>query len=372
MQFKKDQVILVISIFFFLIISYLIIQDFIIPLVFTFLLVYVLFPVYKKVKYYVKYHFLASTIIILSFLILIFSPIVYFFIVFYKSILRVDVELLKVKIITFFQHLNSFIPISFSIEQKVDFFFNYVNELLTAFTFNIPLVLFQIFLIIFFYYYFSKEYVFEILFFRRLFGPKRFSSLRIRFRELINGIVFGQILVRFIQGFIGFIGFLVMGLPYSFLWGILLFLTSFLPVIGTGLVWIPLAYYYFSSGNISIGLSIIGIGILISIIDNVLIPIFISSKVKISPVLILISILGGIQLFGFYGILLGPFSLGALFLLVEELFQDFKDNPRIRKFIWTEEERKKYRSLTTSLAREEYIKLLNQRYEEQSLMSKNQ
>lgn len=84
----------------------------------------------------------------------------------------------------------------------------------------------------------------------------------------------------------------------------------------------------------------------ISSIDNILIPYIISEKTKIGPIITLISILGGIKLFGIFGIILGPLFLGILLVMIYDTLAILREkNPRLRKFIWTEKERVEYRKL---------------------------
>lgn len=364
MELRKESIALGIGVFLTLIISYFIIESFIIPLLFTFLLVYVLYPLYSKVKNFTKNHTVSSLIIIFFFLFLILIPFFMMFVQLSEEVLSLDTNEVEESLgkanIYFLEKYN--LEVDFIGEYQL--FLEKFQLLITDVVLQIPHFLFQIFLIVFFYYYFSREYNFEILLLKKIFGKNKFEILSQRFKQLVDGIIYGQILVRFIQAVIGLIGFLILGLDNVFLWAFLMFFVSFLPLVGTGLVWLPLAGLELIHGNYTTGILVVILGIFISSIDNLLLPYLISGKTKIGPVVILISILGGIELFGIYGLLLGPFVLGALVVFFEEIFYEFaKKNPRIRKFVWSEEERLKYRSMESGVIREEYSQLINKKYE---------
>ncbi len=364
MEVRKESIALGIGVFLTLIISYFIVESFIVPLLFTLLLVYILHPLYLKLKKHIKSHTITSLIIILLFLLIILIPFFMMFIQLSTEVLALDTEKVEQSLsnanIYFLEKYN--LEVDFVAEYEL--FLNRFQEIITGVVLQIPQFLFQIFLIIFFFYYFSREYNFEILLLQKIFGKGKFEVLSLRFKLLVDGIIYGQILVRFIQALIGLIGFLFLGIENAFLWAFIMFFISFLPLVGTGLVWLPLAALEAIHNEYVCAILLIILGIFISSIDNILLPHLISGKTKIGPVIILISILGGIELFGIYGLLLGPFVLGAFVVFFEEIFYEFaKKNPRIRKFVWEESEREKYRSLESPMLREEYANMINKKYE---------
>ena len=229
---------------------------------------------------------------------------------------------------------------------------------------KIPEFIFNLFIIIFFYYYFSKDYNHEVRYLKNIFYGKKANYIQRKLEKLIEGLIYGQILVRFIQAIMGTFGFLILGIDSALLWGTMTFFVAFLPLVGTGLIWGPLALIYFVKGSYFISFGIVVVGIIISSIDNLLLPYFISEKTNIGPIITLISILGGLEFFGFYGILLGPFFLGLLLVLIDEiLFEIRSNNPNIKKFIWLDSERKKFRNLKTEESRKKFIAKINKKYE---------
>ena len=211
-------------------------------------------------------------------------------------------------------------------------------------------------------YYFQKSYEKENCYLKMLIKRTKLSKFSIKIQKLLDGIIYEQLFVRMIQSALGTILFLIIGINGAIIWGILLFFTAFIPTIGTGMIWIPLLLINMIKGHYTISLYIFLTGIFISTIDNLLLPYIISTKTNIGPVTTLISIIGGIQLFGIYGIILGPFFLGLLFLLLEEFFFQIKtQNPNLERYIWKENERKKYKELKTNAAKKEFERLMRKK-----------
>jgi len=100
-----------------------------------------------------------------------------------------------------------------------------------------------------------------------------------------------------------------------------MFFSSFIPIVGTFVIWGPGSAYLFLKGFYLKGFILILIGIfVISMVDNILRPLIVRGKTKMPTLLIFFSILGGIKLFGFVGIIMGPLVL-ALFISVLEIFR---------------------------------------------------
>ena len=223
-------------------------------------------------------------------------------------------------------NINRDFNININLSEQYLIFINSIKNELHNFFLKIPSFLFQIFIIIFFYYYFSKDYNYELKFFKSKFRHKKYLFLKTEFEKLIGGIIYGQIFVRLVQSIVAIFGFLILGLNSAIISGIMVFFAGFLPVIGTAIIWLPMSAIEFINHNYFIGSMILIIGLFISIIDNILLPYIISEKTNIGPVITLISILGGIQLFGLYGIILGPFFVGTLIIFISDIIDKLKES----------------------------------------------
>lgn len=134
----------------------------------------------------------------------------------------------------------------------------------------------------------------------------------------VNSVMKGSLAVAFVQGILATIGLIMFGVPNAALWGSVAALTALIPGIGTSLVLIPAIAYLVLHGGMMFAVGLLLWGMLVvGMADNVLRPIIVERGVKLHPFLILLSILGGIGLFGPIGFLLGPLVLSLLFVLLE-------------------------------------------------------
>ncbi len=136
--------------------------------------------------------------------------------------------------------------------------------------------------------------------------------------RVVNSVIKGSLLVALLQGVLAGLGYLIFGLPNAALWGAMTTFTALIPGIGTAVILVPAGLYLVSIGHTSaaIGLFIWGF-LLVGGIDNLIKPQFIAGAAGLHPFLILMSVLGGLIIFGIYGFLLGPLLLGFLFALLD-------------------------------------------------------
>ena len=141
-----------------------------------------------------------------------------------------------------------------------------------------------------------------------------------QFVVVIRATIKGSIVVAIVQGLIGGIVFWALGIQGALLWGVLMGAFSLLPAVGTAIIWVPVAIYLFTTGAIWQGAVLVGCGVLvIGMVDNVLRPILVGRETRIPDYIVLISTLGGIELFGFNGIVIGP-VIAALFIATWNIF----------------------------------------------------
>ena len=130
----------------------------------------------------------------------------------------------------------------------------------------------------------------------------------------------GALLIGVIQGTLAGIGFAVVGIEAAVFWGAIMAVLSILPGIGAPLVWVPAVIYLFMSGQVVAGIGLlVWSGGVVGTIDNFLRPVLVGRDTKMPDLLILLSTLGGIALFGASGLVLGPI-LAALFLTVLAMY----------------------------------------------------
>jgi len=145
--------------------------------------------------------------------------------------------------------------------------------------------------------------------------PAQTNTLLTQFVTVVRATVKGNIVVALIQGLLGGLAFWVLGLPGPALWGALMALLSLLPAVGAALVWLPVALYYFFTGQLLQGLGLTAWGVLvIGLVDNVLRPILVGRDTRMPDYLVLVATVGGIALFGLNGFVIGP-VIAAMFLV---------------------------------------------------------
>ena len=124
--------------------------------------------------------------------------------------------------------------------------------------------------------------------------------------------------VAAIQGVLGGLTFLLLGVQGAALWGGLMAAGSLLPAVGAALVWAPAAIWLAISGSLVKGVVLALVGLLVvGNVDNVVRPLLLSGSARMSTLVLVISLLGGVSAFGFIGIVLGPVVAAVLTALVE-------------------------------------------------------
>ncbi|MFA5991524.1 MAG: AI-2E family transporter [Candidatus Doudnabacteria bacterium] len=137
----------------------------------------------------------------------------------------------------------------------------------------------------------------------------------------VNGMVKGSFLIALIQGAVAVVGFLIFGVPAAFLWGAFTVLAALVPNVGTSLALVPAVIYLLITGQTgaAVGMAIWG-ALAVGTIDNIVSPKLLSSKTKIHPLLVLFSVIGGLNFFGPLGFLLGPILM-AIFLALLDIYR---------------------------------------------------
>lgn len=150
------------------------------------------------------------------------------------------------------------------------------------------------------------------------FGGPRGQRLLAVSKKTVIGVVYGILGTALAQGALAGLGFWIADIPGAPFLGLLTFLLSFIPM-GPPFIWVPAALWLFSENMISEGifLSIWGF-LVISAVDNIIRPYFISLGSNLPLLLVLLGVLGGIIAFGFIGLFIGPTLLALAYTLIIE------------------------------------------------------
>lgn len=136
--------------------------------------------------------------------------------------------------------------------------------------------------------------------------------------EMIQGTLYGSLVVAGLQGALGGLMFWILGLKGALLWGVLMGLLSVIPMLGAFAVWLPAAAYLAAQGEWTKAI-VLGLwgAVVIGLIDNWLFPILVGKNTRMHTVPMFIAIVGGLYMFGAAGIVLGPVALIVTWSLIE-------------------------------------------------------
>jgi len=155
------------------------------------------------------------------------------------------------------------------------------------------------------------------------------SEITARTRDVISATLYGVLVIALIQGTLGTVIFWALGLPSPLPWGVVMFFLSMIPMAGSFLVWAPAAVYLALTGAFLKAVILVGWGLLvIGSIDNFLSPRLVGKRARLHELLVFFAVLGGLQLFGVLGLVLGPVVVAITLALIEMVREAHR--PRIR------------------------------------------
>ncbi len=186
-------------------------------------------------------------------------------------------------------------------------------------------ILFVVFALYFFYL--DGAYLFSLLIKVIPINPKHMDTLAKKFSETIRGLLSGYFLVALYQGIIAFILMKIFGIKAALLFSVLLMFSSFIPLFGAGLIWLPLGIILLFTDSVIKGILFLVLSaFFISFLDNFLRPFFLQDRIKVHPLLIFFAILGGLKIFGLNGLILGPTVIILFFAVLDMLVSFDEEN----------------------------------------------
>lgn len=192
---------------------------------------------------------------------------------------------------------------------------------------NIPRFLAGMVLMLFVIFYSLKDGKTVYDWLKRYFPLRK--DHRIRFLDDVKlttkAIVYSQFLSALAQAITAGIGYWLFGIGEPVFWAFVTFIIAFIPLIGPSLVWIPMCIIKLLQGDVLQSVLLFAWGmIIISNVDNIVRMKFLQHETKVHGLLMLIGFLGGVQLWGFAGILLGPLVLTIMVKLLNFYTEEFE------------------------------------------------
>lgn len=150
-------------------------------------------------------------------------------------------------------------------------------------------------------------------------------DITVRTREVIAATIYGVLVISVIQGTLGTLIFLVLGIPSPILWGVVMFFFSMIPMAGSFVVWVPAAIFLALTGAYVKAVILVAWGFLvIGSIDNFLSPRLVGKRARLHELLIFFGVLGGLDVFGVLGLVIGPVVVAVTLALIEMVRQSHR------------------------------------------------
>jgi predicted PurR-regulated permease PerM len=174
---------------------------------------------------------------------------------------------------------------------------------------DLVVVLFQLFVTLFALFFFLRDadtIMYEV---RRSLPFEEFRRERMirQTRDLVYASIAAGLVIAALQGLAGGLVFAFLGLAAPVFWGVMMGFLALLPFLGTWVIWVPAAIWLIATGQFIKGTILIVVGgTIVASIDNFLRPAVLSGRAQMNGLLMFISLLGGVSVFGLLGLVLGP------------------------------------------------------------------
>lgn len=310
-----------------LVLSFFLLKPILISIISGIILAFIFFPIYEWVNKRIKSKNVSATILCIFLIILIILP------MWFLTPIAID-QSFKIyqasQQVDFIKPLQKIFPSLFASEEFSSeigstirtFISRTANSLVNAFgelILNFPKIFLHL-MVVFLTFFFVLRDRDELVSYLRSLSPfskdvenKFFESSK----RITASIIYGQFIVGLAQGVIAGLGFFIFNVPNALLLTLFASLAGIFPIIGTAIIWVPVAVYLIMDGNTFATFGVVIFGIISSSIDTPLRAIIVSKRTRIHSSILLIGMMGGLFLFGFLGFILGPLILSYLLILLE-------------------------------------------------------
>ena len=310
------------------------------------LLAYIAFPVYRRIRKKISKKSLSIFLSLIFIIIIILIPFAVLVVgigqqgyYFYNSLtdtvakgailgLSCDSEASKVCLLLNQAEQFSLEQLSkFGIDKQLQLYLPMLEEKITQIMLSIPLLLAQIFITLVITYYMIKDHKNILKKLGDMLPIRANTKKRLikEFGDITYTVIYAQLFIALVQGTIGGLGFYLFGAPFPILSGVLIAFFALVPFIGTAVIWFPASLYLILIGYFSkdywvlakgVGLLLYGV-LIIGTIDNIMLAKLVKAKTNVSPILIIIGVIGGVTMFGVIGLFIGPILLPLLITYFE-------------------------------------------------------
>jgi predicted PurR-regulated permease PerM len=297
-------------------------------IIYGLLFAYIFYPLHKFLIGKIKNEFLSAIFICMFLLIIMVVLVILFFGVIFNQVVdfylifqKIDtVDLIRKIVPSFISTSGISETVISSLSEHLTNFIAYYLKEFTNLVSNLPNMLLKIAVTIFTFFFALKDGKKAIDYFKSFSQVKKETEDKFlkQFRDITNSVLLGQVFVGIVQGLFAGIGYFMFGVSNALLLTLLTCILAIIPILGAWIIWIPVVIYLFASGNTSAGIGLLIYGtFVVSLVDNVLRTFIVSKKTQINTGVILIGMLGGLIVFGFLGLIIGPLILAYVLLILE-------------------------------------------------------
>ncbi len=208
-------------------------------------------------------------------------------------------------------------------KSLMDLLYNFLKKLLNT-AISLPQVLIFILVTILATYFMASDRDKLYNFFNSQL-PKSWISKFTSIRDDLFSALFGYIRAQGILMTVTFtelfIGFTVIGIKHSLTLSLIISIIDALPILGTGGVLVPWAVYSFLTGNIKYGFALLILYVVVLVVRQLIEPKVLGKQIGLHPLAILLSMYGGLQIFGFLGMIIGPVTVLVLKNMISGLLK---------------------------------------------------
>jgi predicted PurR-regulated permease PerM len=156
------------------------------------------------------------------------------------------------------------------------------------------------------------------------------AVVRRRFTEMAGSLVIGNGLAGVVQGVVGGMMFAMLGLPGPVLWGVVMGILAFIPVVGISLIYLPAAAILLIAGETSKAMVLLVVlAAVATMVEYIAKPALVGRRAHLHPLLVFLSLLGGIDAFGAVGLVVGPLMMTGFVTLVGIYRESYRVRPPI-------------------------------------------
>jgi len=301
------------------ILTFFIARPYLITVLTSAVLGFLFYPVYTRVKKIIKNKHLAAGLVTILAILIVVIPMIFII----KNLISEAIVLYNSGIIDktisyFTELLNTNIEIKNILIEASKRGINYLASNASKIIVGIPSSLLNIAVGIYVLYYIMINGEEIKRFIQKNLHIKNKEKIIKHMSDASFSIVYGTLLTAILQMAVAAIGFKIIGVQAAILWAFLIGILAFIPFAGSAIVWIPIAIVNIITKAYPQAIGIIIIGLIISAIETFLRPKIIGSRADIHPVLVLIGALGGVEILGIIGLVVGPIVLSSFFTILKD------------------------------------------------------